>query len=233
MGLRRAIRTCVTPFVSLSFLGERSIDLSTSASREATIKMITGIGKRCKVDELERILDEVREETGYVQSEPPSRRIMMNWDEIREMHAAGMTIGAHTQSHYNLPSLDTSDIAHEVVVSRRAIEEELQAPAEHFAYPNGRTDRHCDARVAKIVAVAGFRSAVTSLAGPVSGRFSPYCIPRMGVAPRHRDLARLAADMQYSRFKHQDRHVVDEITKVLPARVRGFGTNSSSHANSD
>jgi peptidoglycan/xylan/chitin deacetylase (PgdA/CDA1 family) len=234
VGLRRAIRSCDEQSVSLSFLGERSIDLSTDTSKEATIKMITGIGKRCKVDELQSILAEVYEETGRSpQAEPPPRRIMLNWDEIREMHGAGMTMGAHTHSHYNLPSLDTSDVAHEVVSSRRAIEEELQAPVEHFAYPNGRTDRHCDARVAKIVAVAGFGSAVTSLAGPVSSRFSLYCMPRMGVAPRHRDLARLAADMQYSKFKHQDRHVVDEITRVLPARARGFGTNNSSHANSD
>ncbi|MFH1690676.1 MAG: polysaccharide deacetylase family protein [Candidatus Eisenbacteria bacterium] len=233
VGLRRAIRSCDRPTVSLSFLGERSVDLSTDARREATIKMITSIGKRCKVEELEDILAEVHEETGHgPQAAPLPRRVMMNWDEIREMHGAGMTIGAHTHSHYNLPSLDTSDVAHEVVASRRAVEEELQAPVEHFAYPNGRTDRHCDARVAKVVAVAGFGSAVTSLAGPVSGRFSPYCIPRMGVAPRHGDLARLAADMQYSKFRHQDRHVVDEITRVLPARVRGFGANSSFHANS-
>lgn len=234
VGLRRAIRSCERPSVSLSFLGERSIDLSTDERREATIKMITGIGKRCKVDELRDVLDEVYRETGFSPEEAlRPRRIMMNWDEIREMHAAGMTIGAHTHAHYNLPSLDTSDVAQEVVSSRRAIEEEIQAPVAHFAYPNGRTDLHCDARVAKIISVAGFKSAVTSLAGPVSGRFSLYCIPRMGVVPRHRDLARLAADMQYSRFKHQDRHVVDEITRVLPARSRGLGANNSHRANSD
>jgi len=235
VGIRRAVRSCEKQSVSLSFLGERSIDISTSAGKEDTVKMITGIGKRCRLEELEKVLAEVYEETGYDlgSAPPPGRRIMMNWDEIREMHGAGMTIGAHTDSHYNLPSLDTSDVAHEVVASRRAIEEELGSQVEHFAYPNGRTDRHCDARVAKIVAVAGFTSAVTSLAGPVSGRFSLYCMPRMGVAPRHRDLARLAADMQYSKFKHQDRHVVDEITRVLPARARGLGTNNSFHANSD
>jgi peptidoglycan/xylan/chitin deacetylase (PgdA/CDA1 family) len=158
---------------------------------------------------------------------------MMNWDEIREMHGAGMTIGAHTHSHYNLPSLDTSDVAHEVVASRRDIEDALQASVEHFAYPNGRTDCHCDARVAKLVAVGGFESAVTSLSGPVSHRHSLYCIPRLGIAPRHRDVARLAADIQYSRFRHQDQRVVDEITKVLPVRGRGLEADNSFHGNSD
>lgn len=232
VALRRSIRLCDRPSVSLSFLGERSIDLSTDDKKEATIKMVTGIVKRCRLDEIESILAEVHEETGS-RTDLRTRRIMMNWDEIREMHGAGMTIGAHTYSHYNLPSLDTSDVAHEVVASRRDIEEALQASVEHFAYPNGRTDCHCDARVAKLVAVAGFESAVTSLAGPVSHRFSEYCIPRLGIAPRHRDVARLAADIQYSRFRHQDQHVVDEITKVLPVRGRGLGADNSFHGNPD
>jgi peptidoglycan/xylan/chitin deacetylase (PgdA/CDA1 family) len=232
VGLRRAIRLCDRPGVSLSFLGERSIDLSTDAKKEVTIKMVTGIVKRCKLDEIESILAEVHEEMGS-RTDLRARRIMMNWDEIREMHGAGMTIGAHTHAHYNLPSLDTSDVTHEVVVSRRDIEEALQAPVEHFAYPNGRTDCHCDARVAKLVAVAGFESAVTSLSGPVSHRHSPYCIPRLGIAPRHRDIARLAADIQYSRFRHQDQHVVDEITKVLPVRGSGPEGGNSFHGNSD
>jgi peptidoglycan/xylan/chitin deacetylase (PgdA/CDA1 family) len=232
VALRRAIRLCDRPGVSLSFLGERSIDLSTDAKKEATIKMVTGIVKRCKLDEIESILAEVHEETGS-QTGPRARRIMMNWDEIREMHGAGMTIGAHTYSHYNLPSLDTSDVAHEVVASRRDIEEALEASVEHFAYPNGRTDCHCDARVAKLVAVAGFESAVTSLSGPVSHRYSLYCIPRLGIGPRHRDVARLAADIQYSRFRHQDQHVVDEVTRVLPVRGRGLEADNSFHGNSD
>jgi peptidoglycan/xylan/chitin deacetylase (PgdA/CDA1 family) len=232
VALRRAIKQYEGPGVSLSFLGERSIDLSTYAKMEATIKMVTGVVKRCKLDEIETILAEVHEQTGS-RTDLRDRRIMMNWDEIREMHSAGMTIGAHTHSHYNLPSLDTSDVAHEVVASRRDIEEALQAPVEHFAYPNGRTDRHCDARVAKLVAVAGFESAVTSLSGPVSHRHSRYCIPRLGIVPRHRDVDRLAADIQYSRFKHQDQHVVDEITRVLPARGGGLEADNSFHANSD
>jgi len=232
VGLRRAIRLCDRPDVSLSFLGERSIDLSTDAKKEATIKMVTGVVKRCKLDEIASILGEVHEETGS-RTDLRARRIMMNWDEIREMHGAGMTIGAHTHSHYNLPSLDTSDVAHEVVASRRDIEEAIQAPVEHFAYPNGRTDRHCDARVAKLVAVAGFESAVTSLSGPVSHRHSPYCVPRLGIAPRHRDVARLEADIQYSRFRYQDQHVVDEITRVLPVRGRGPEGANSFNGNSD
>jgi len=232
VALRRAIRSCSQSSVSLSFLDERTVDLSTDEKKETTIKTVTGIVKRCKPDEVGSILSEVRDEVGTPADLCP-RRIMMNWDEMREMQQAGMTIGAHTLSHYNMPSLDTSDVAQEVVASRRDLEEALQVPIEHFAYPNGRTGRHCDARVAKLVAVAGFKSAVTSLFGPVSHRYSEYCIPRLGVAPRHGDVARLAADMQYSRFRHQDERVVDEITKVLPPRGSRLESGSSSPTNSE
>jgi len=227
VALRRAIKACLKPSVSLSFLGQRSVDISTEEKKEATIKMITGIVKRCKLTEVKEILAEVRDEIG-IPEDLRQYRIMMNWDELREMHAAGMTIGAHTNSHYNMPSLNTSDVAQELVSARRAIEEELQAPVPHFAYPNGRTDRHCDDRTAKLVAVSGFRSAVTSLSGPASHRSSAYCIPRLGVGPRHRSIARLAADIQYSRFRYQDPVVVDEITRVLPpGRVHAGGANSN------
>lgn len=220
VALRLAIRRSGLSDITLSFLGSRTVDISTDAAKESAIKMITGIVKRCRKEEADSVLHEVHESLGPA-TDRHTRRVMMNWDEIREMHSTGMTIGAHTVSHYNLPSLDTSDVAREVVGSRRDLEDALGAPVTHFAYPNGRTDRHCDARVAKIVALAGFTSAVTSLSGPVSHRWSEYCTPRLGVVPRHRDVARLAADMEYSRLRHQDRHTVDEITKVFPRNGTG------------
>ena len=213
--LRHALKKCPEESLTLSFLGTRPLDLSSDSAREAAIKMVTGLVKRCKRDEIDRILTEVDQRVTS-NGNPVSRRIMMNWDEVAELSESGMGIGAHTVSHFNLPSLDTSHVAQEVVASKREIEERLGRPVRHFAYPNGRTDHHCDARVAKIVALAGFESAATSLAGPVSSRYAEYCLPRLGVAPRHSDVERLLADVQYSKFKYQNLRTVEEITRVLP-----------------
>jgi peptidoglycan/xylan/chitin deacetylase (PgdA/CDA1 family) len=213
--LRRSIRTCGRDRLPLTFLGPHPLDVSTDEAKEAAVKMLTGIVKRCKREEIEEILREVHEAAGTGQA-AFDRRTMMNWEEIRELHRAGMSIGAHTVSHFNLPSLDTSDVAREVIASKKELEDKLETEIRHFAYPNGRTDRHCDARVAKIVAMAGFHSAVTSLAGPVSSRYSEYCVPRLGVAPRHADIRRLLADIEYSKFKHQNAGVVEKISAALP-----------------
>jgi len=57
------------------------------------------------------------------------------WDELREMAANGIEIGAHTVTHPILSRLQ--DPAFEMLESKRRIEEELQRPVPHFAYPNG------------------------------------------------------------------------------------------------
>lgn len=197
--LRHAVRRCQRGSLSLSFLGAHRVDVSSDAAREAAIRSLTAIVKRSSGSEADAVVDEILDRCG-VEFEPGDRRIMMSWDEITEMHRAGMTIGAHSVGHYNLPSLETRHLTEEVRESKARLESELRARVDHFAYPNGRTDRHFDGRVAGVVEAEGFRSAVTSIAGPVSPRYSPYCLPRLGVRARGADIARLAADIQFTRF---------------------------------
>lgn len=219
VGLRRAVVRTRKDSVKLGFMkGHRDggrLDLSSDASRRRAIKAVTGAVKRMGRQAARDALAELADVLG-----PPDggdRRVMMDWDELREMRGSGMLIGAHTVSHYNLPSLDTDDLVDEVVTSRRVLERELDAPIDHFAYPDGGTTSHCDARVARVVADAGFRSGATSLAGPVTSRFSPYCIPRLGVVPRHDEPTRFAADIEYSRLRHQDRNTLARISEELAA----------------
>ena len=81
----------------------------------------------------------------------------LTWDEIVALHAAGMTIGSHTASHAHLVGLEPERLAMELAGSRRALEQRLGAPVEHFAYPDGQFDR------ATVTAVerAGYRFAYT------------------------------------------------------------------------
>ncbi len=198
--LRHAIRNTERTSLACPSLGHHPVDLSTEESRDRATHWITGLVKSRRKTEADELLDEVFDECG-VPVGRISHRIMMSWDEIREMRDAGMTIGAHTVNHYNLTCLDDSDVTAEVKVSKEAIEAALGERVDHFAYPNGRTDKHCDARVAGIVAKAGFKSAVTSINGPAGSRFSPYGVPRVGVATRRTGIARFAADLQYTRLK--------------------------------
>ena len=54
------------------------------------------------------------------------RRIMLTWDQVRRMHASGMTIGAHTVTHPNLPSAGMKEAAAEIQASRERLEREIE-----------------------------------------------------------------------------------------------------------
>ncbi len=219
IGLRRAIRACRAPSLEFGFAGSVPIDISTEREKEKAIRFLTGLVKRCGDARANEILAEIGEAcnggTGEI-----GTRIMMNWDEVRKLHESGMTVGAHTVNHYNMPSLDAGVLEREVRESKRILEEAIGAPVEHFAYPNGRTARHCNAPTAEAVARAGFRSAVTSVSGPASPRFSPYCLPRLGIVPSDRDIGRFAADIQYARLSRPVNRSLDEICRARP-RLNG------------
>ena len=65
-------------------------------------------------------------------------KLMMNWDEVRELKAAGHYIGSHTISHCMLGTmLDEAEIMHELKGSAEIIERELNYFPETISYPVG------------------------------------------------------------------------------------------------
>ena len=195
--LRRAIMRSGRDSIDVPFLGSRSVDLRSDDSRDMAIKMLTGILKRSSADELQTGLEEIVAACGG--DLPADRPVMMSWDQAREMRRAGMVIGGHSVHHYNLPCQPDDVVRREIRDSKEAIEEALGEEIRHFAYPNGRTSRHFDARAAEAAAEAGYLSAATSLLGPASLECTPFCVPRVGIVPRDERLTRLAADIEYGR----------------------------------
>ena len=64
--------------------------------------------------------------------------LMMTTGQVRQLHASGMEIGAHTVNHPILTNLDPEEARREIGRSRHALEEAIGAPVTLFAYPNGR-----------------------------------------------------------------------------------------------
>ena len=75
---------------------------------------------------------------------------LMSWGELRELTAAGFTVGSHTCSHAPLDRLSEEERDAELLESRQRIEDELGAPASHFAYPCGIHDPAVVQRVAEL-----------------------------------------------------------------------------------
>ena len=85
---------------------------------------------------------------------------MMNDTQLQQLAALGVTIGAHTHNHPILKSLDTEAQQTEIAHNKNLLEQILQQPVEHFAYPNGVEGRDFDDVAVQLVAAAGFKSAV-------------------------------------------------------------------------
>ncbi len=83
----------------------------------------------------ERFLHELREQAGCVL--PSTGRRFITWDEAREMKAAGMAIGSHTQTHGILGQMSTDAQRWELTESRKNIEANLKSEIRSLAYPVG------------------------------------------------------------------------------------------------
>lgn len=86
---------------------------------------------------------------------------LMSWDTVRALAAEGFQCGAHTVTHPRLPGLDPARRRAELVDARRRLEDELDRPIVHLAYPYGSFDP--DVRAA--AAEAGYLTACSTRAG--------------------------------------------------------------------
>ncbi len=105
---------------------------------------------------------------------------LLAWAELRTLAAAGMEIGAHSVTHPWLPGLTPADLRHEVVGSKRALEQGLGQPVHSFAYPYGGHDT----AVRRLVA-ATYSGACAAEAGRATAASDRWRLPRVEV--RHVD----------------------------------------------
>jgi len=176
------------------------LDLRTPQSRHTsfarTIAAIKSAGKDKGGDMFREVETRLR-----VTDLGPLEDTMLTWAEVRALSEGGMTIGAHTLTHPNLPGMPPDEAAAEIGGSKTLIEQHVAAPVLHFAYPNGRGVSHFNEPVREMVRKAGFLSSVTSINGPVLMRDDPFTLKRLGIYRKHADLSRFALDIERTRFE--------------------------------
>ena len=96
-----------------------------------------------------------------------SKELCLSWDELKAFADDPLvTIGAHTISHCNLAKQSEAMAIEEMTVGRARIEDNLQRPVHHFAYPYG--DRNaCGAREFALAQTAEFKTGVTTRPGMI------------------------------------------------------------------
>ncbi len=95
------------------------------------------------------------------------RELCMSWDELKPFADEPLvTIGAHTITHCNLARQTEEIASYELASSRARIENALQRPALHLAYPYGNRIA-AGPREFALARTAGFKTAVTTRPGMI------------------------------------------------------------------
>ena len=85
-------------------------------------------------------------------------------EQVRELRAAGMSIGSHGMDHVRWRKLDEPRIGREVVEAKQLLEDAIAAPVDAAACPFGAYDR----RTLSALRAAGFARVYTSDGGPAA-----------------------------------------------------------------
>jgi len=161
--VRLAFKLTLKPRLSLHEIGGPTTGIECESQRlEAlalTLRWLRSVDDDLRLRLLPDLFHELRVSNGL--NFPGT---MLTWDQIRQMKRDGVLFGAHTVTHPVLGGLPPSRLEEEILGSKRMIENRLQAPARHFAYPFGKqTDFGAPAKQA--VQAAGFKTAVTTING--------------------------------------------------------------------
>lgn len=187
--------------LELTYPARQRVELGDRAAARAAL---TRLVKNTRGLDLARFLDELAAAAGVAWSRDRERaladELIMTWDEIRQLAAAGMAIESHTRDHRVLESMAGADLLDDLVGARAELARELGGPRTAIAYPVGRSIAERP-EVRSAVAAAGYQLGFTNASGRlrIAGRaaIDRLDLPRVAVdrdLPDGLFLAQLASD---------------------------------------
>jgi peptidoglycan/xylan/chitin deacetylase (PgdA/CDA1 family) len=156
------------------------------ADRRTALERVLRIMKTQPGLDVERFLDELARSARVAWSHKLERtfaeRLLMTWDHVRELRAAGMDVESHTRSHRVLDTLPPADLLDEIAGSRADLEREVGVPARALAYPVG-NQLGKSSPIRAVLAQAGYEIGLSSNTGtnPLAGPVDRYNIRRQAV----------------------------------------------------
>ncbi|HTZ87765.1 MAG TPA: polysaccharide deacetylase family protein [Solirubrobacteraceae bacterium] len=163
-----------------------SAPLPLGAEEDATIAAVVAHYKTLDTTHTAAYLEHVAEATGAGRCpRGEASQLWMTWEMLREMHAAGMSIGGHTVTHPILARLPAAGQNQEIAGCRARLREQLGTSMEWFAYPVGSTDTFT-ATTKQALREHGVQLAFSFHGGYGHvRRWDPLDVPRVHVSPRH------------------------------------------------
>ena len=149
--------------------------------RESVVRKLLSRYKSLPTEEASRFMAELRD---AARASPAARGedLWMSWDMLREMDAAGMTIGGHTVNHVVLSGATAEQQWLEISTCAARIESEIGKRMDYFAYPVGNRDSF-NGDSMECLRRLGVRYAFSYYGGFADARANRYDMPRMAIEP--------------------------------------------------
>ena len=141
---------------------------------------------------------------------------------VRDLHAAGGEIGAHTLSHPDLRRLTPPMVVEEVRASKAWLEDVSGSEVVSFSYPFGRHD----ARITRLVAAAGFCSARTLRYDRLQPPVDPF---RTGISVQAADASPLLVARTWLDLRGPLAQLVDWVERARRAFDVAFERHGAWH----
>jgi peptidoglycan/xylan/chitin deacetylase (PgdA/CDA1 family) len=195
--VRLAFKLTTHSRFSMSELGGPSGKLDEIASRLRTMEQTLSWLRSIADSERQSSLTQVCQNLG-VPCDLNLPNQMLRWEDIRLMTSDNINFGAHTVMHPVLSRIPASELKREVEGSKRMIENKLQLPVTHFAYPFGQS-QDFNALAKDAVRTAGFKTAVTAIWGLNEPKDDPLELKRF--TPWETDSAEFKLKLDWFRFR--------------------------------
>ena len=111
---------------------------------------------------------------------------IMSWDELRQLVAAGVTVGNHGAGHGRMWQNDDAANREDLERARRRIQEELGIDSTLFAYPYG----EWNGALRTLVEELGFTAAFGQHSGAVGAHSDALNLPRFALNQRYGEFDR-------------------------------------------
>lgn len=146
----------------------------------------------------------------------------MTWDQIREMKAAGVTIGSQTASHPHLPDIELEQVKIELDRAAQRIADETGERPALFAYPYG----EYGTAIQRIVAARGYVAAFGQQSGVAHAGGDRFGVPRFALNETYGGVDRFRLTANAMPLPVRDRVPIDLILEQNPPAF-GFTVDPS------
>lgn len=125
-----------------TILGDETVSVKTKEEKGLANSEVPEALKLRPDDERRELIRQLFEKLGVNEKcrRHFGERMMLNWDEVREMRNDGITIGSHSHTHPILSRMPIQKAKEEILNSKKVAEKNADVEVKHFSFPNGREE---------------------------------------------------------------------------------------------